>query len=510
MEQLRFDELYRSLQIDGKLINARSLIKRAAMRWPDKVMVYCNDAQITYHELYMRALDLAHTLRNHGVKKGERVIIFYENSIEFYIAYFAVWIAGAIVAPLNVFLSEQEFLKIVENAQPVVIIISPHLKEKINLVPHGTLPFMISIIDKTAHLPASIKPLDEEEQDNDSLAALLYTSGTTGFPKGVMLSSNNIVINALQGIARFDVSPNERVFCALPLFHSLPQNLCMWSATIVGASSIIVEKIERRSLLRGISYKPTIIVAVPALYGLFCMLKTVRFGNVKWFVSGGDALSDKIRGLFALIYGRKICNGYGLTEASPFISIDTDDYTQPTSTIGKPFVGIDWSLRNDEGKEVRKGAIGTFWIKGKNIMLGYYKAPDATHAIIKHGWLNTGDLAYCDSNGKIVLAGRERDLISNKGLKIYPQEVENILLSHPPVLQAAVIGIKTSGNEEVPVAFIATKENNTELLIEQLRNLCARSLAAYKIPRQFYIRKELPITTTGKVNKKLLKAEIDG
>lgn len=441
MEQLRYDELYRSLQVDGKLINVRSLIKRAAQRWPNKVMVFCKDAQITYQELYVRALAFAHTLRSHGVKKGERVIIFYENSIEFYIAYFAVWIAGAIVAPLNVFLSEHEFLKIVEDAEPRLIIISDHLKEKIDQVPHGALPFMITI-DRKARLPDYSKPLEEDEQDNDSLAALLYTSGTTGFPKGVMLSSNNIVINAIQGIARFEVSPDERVFCALPLFHALPQNLCMWSATIVGASSIIVEKIERRSLFKGISYKPTMVVAVPALYGLFCMLKTIRFGKVKYFVSGGDALSDKIRGLFELIYGRKLCNGYGLTEAAPFISIDIDDYTQPTNTIGRPFVGIDWSLRNDEGKEVRKGAIGTLWIKGKNVMLGYYKAPDATHAIIKHGWLNTGDLAYSDSNGKIILAGRERDLISNKGLKIYPQEVENILLSTLPFCKPRSSGLK--------------------------------------------------------------------
>jgi long-chain acyl-CoA synthetase len=325
-----------------------------------------------------------------------------------------------------------------------------------------------------------------------------------------MLSSDNIVINAIQGIARFEIGPQERVFCALPLFHSLPQNICMWSAMIVGATAIIVEKIERRTLLKGIAQKPTMVVAVPALYGLFCMLKTIRFGNVKYFLSGGDALSDKIRGLFELIYGRKLCNGYGLTEASPFIAIDVDDYTQPTNTIGKPFVGIEVSIRDEHGEELRKGSIGTLWIRGPNIMLGYYKAPEATRAIIKNGWLNTGDLAYLTSTGKIVLAGRERDLISNKGLKIYPQEVENILLTHPQVLQAAVIGIRDSENEEIPVAFIASKEQDTLTLIEQLRALCSRSLASYKIPRQYYIRRELPVTTTGKVNKKLLLAELRG
>ena len=210
-EHLRYDELYRSLEINGKLINARELLARAAARWPDKKMVICHEKSITYREVYNKALDFAHTLRKEGVKKGERVVIFYENSIEFYIAYFAVWLAGGIVAPLNVFLTEHEFLKIVHDAQPRVIIISAHLKEKINAIAHRTLPVMVSTIEKDSRT-LNTSPLSQEEMDNDSLAALLYTSGTTGFPKGVMLSSNNIVINAIQGIARFEVSPHERVF----------------------------------------------------------------------------------------------------------------------------------------------------------------------------------------------------------------------------------------------------------------------------------------------------------
>lgn len=512
-EKHRYNELYRSLLEHGKLMNVRGLIGRAARLWPDKAIVICNEKQITYEELYLRALQLAHTLRERGVKKGERVIIFYENSIEFYVAYFAVWLAGGIVAPLNVFLHEHEFIKIVHEAVPRIIIVSPTLKEKLHLQ-DVDYPNMISGIDIDSprgqlRTRAELQLEDTEHHEDNELAALLYTSGTTGFPKGVMLSSHNIIINAIQGIARFEVKEDERVFCALPLFHSLPQNICMWAATIVGATAIIVEKIERRALLKGIAHKPTIIVAVPALYGLFCMLKTVRFGKVKYFISGGDALSDKIRSLFEIMYTRKLCNGYGLTEAAPFIAIDVDDYTQPTNTIGKPFIGIEWALRNDAGTSVRPGSIGTLWIKGDNIMMGYYKAPDATHAIVKNGWLNTGDLAYATAEGKIVLAGRERDLISNKGLKIYPQEVENILLSHAAVLQAGVIGVKDADHDEIPVAFIASKEKNTDALITELRNLCMRSLAPYKVPRRFYIRKELVITTTGKVDKKILRAELE-
>ncbi len=187
-------------------------------------------------------------------------------------------------------------------------------------------------------------------------------------------------------------------------------------------------------------------------------------------------------------------------------AVDCSDYTVPTNTIGKPLLGVSCIIKDEQGQEVQRGTIGTLWVKGGNIMMGYYNAPEATAAILKDGWLNTGDLAYLTVDGKIVLAGRERDLISNKGLKIYPQEVENILLSHTAVLQAGVIGVKEN-DEEIPIAFIASKERDTQKLVTELKGLCLRHLAPYKVPRQFYVRKELPVTTTGKVDKKILKKE---
>ena len=508
----RFNTLYKAFSPDGKLMHAYDLLKRAAQLWPKRTMVICGDDQITYHDLYSRSKLLAHTLRSHGVRKGERVIIYYENSIQFYVAYFAVWHAGGIVAPLNVFLHETELVRIIHESEPKVLIVSPSLLKKLDEYPHGELPPIISEIDITSPLPKTIEPFDSEEEpeelDEDDTIAILYTSGTTGFPKGVMLSSKNIVTNTLQGVSSFDVGKNERVFCPLPLFHSLPQNICVWSIMVAGATAIIVPKIDRRSLMKGIAQKPTLIVAVPALYGLFCMLKKLKFGSVKYFIAGGDALSDKIRGLFALVYGRKIGNGYGLTETSPFVSVDFDDYTQPTGTIGKPFPGIRYMIRDKEGKDLPQGEIGVLWLAGDNIMKGYYKAPEATAEVIKDGWFNTGDLGYITKDGKVVLAGRERDLISNKVLKIYPQEVENVLLSYPPVLQVGVIGIKDN-DEEIPVAYIGTKEPEEKHpeLIEALRSHCQRNLAAYKVPRQFFIRRDLETTTTGKVDKKVLRAQ---
>jgi long-chain acyl-CoA synthetase len=506
-EKQRYQTLYQSLTQDGEGLQVNTLLRRAAKKWPENTILICNDEHITYKELYQRSIVMAERLIAMGVHQGDRVLIFYENSIEFYIAYFAVWEIGAIVAPLNVYLHEAEFLHIVDDAQPKVLIISSHLLQKITSRSLDTLPPIISEIDKTSPLPTKLPSLAIPPRDTDAIATILYTSGTTGFPKGVMLSSRNIIINAIQGIARLEVTEQDRVFCPLPLFHSLPQNVCVWANTVLGATAITVSKIDRTSLLKGISHKPTVVIAVPALYGLFCMMKTIEFGKVKYFFSGGDALSDKVRSFFGLIYRRKIGNGYGLTETSPFLCADADDYTQPTNTVGKPFIGVSCSIRNEQNKEVPQGDVGILWVKGDNIMLGYYNAPEATANVLQDGWLNTGDLAYIDKNGKVVLAGRERDLIVNKGIKIYPQEVENVLLSHPEVVQAGVIGVKED-DEEIPVAFVASRTSNPQALIKDLEALCRRTLAFYKVPRKFIVKRELPVTTTGKVDKKILRAEL--
>lgn len=511
-EKQLFNNLYNKLTYNNHLIHTSALLSRAAAMYPNNDAVICDEESITYAHLYASACLFAEKLAQHGVTTGDRVLLFYENSLEFYIAYFGVWQLGAVVAPLNVFLSEAEFMHIVGDATPKAIVISPTLKNKLsqeNIVQLPTLLEQQDILKTTITTEITKIPTrDYHTFTDDTISALLYTSGTTGFPKGVMLSSRNIITNTLQAIARLGASDKDRVYCALPLFHSLPQNTCMWSTLVVGACAIIVPKIERRSLLNGFKHKPTVVVAVPALYGLFVLLKTIDFSTVRFFFSGGDALSDKVRSAFKLVYQRTICNGYGLTETSPFIAVDIDDFIKPTSNVGEPLIGLYCTIRDEHNNSLPAYHIGTLWVKGDNIMLGYYNAPEATDAVLQDGWLNTGDLAYLDAYGKIVLSGRERELISQKGLKIYPQEVENILLSHSAVMQAAVIGFAQGNEGEIALAFIGTKASDHKALIEDLRNLCLQNLAPYKVPREFIIKSELPVNPTGKVDKKSLKAEL--
>lgn len=503
--QKKFDELTKELSPSGTLQHPNTLLQRAARLWPTRVALVCEDRSITFKALYDRASFLANRLVSEKeIKPGDRILILYENSIDFYIGYHAAWMAGAIVAPLNVFLTEQELHHIIGDADPKLIITSPTLCKKI--AEQTTRPLICdNLTDLTAEgekLPLDFVPQSPAITD---CTLLLYTSGTTGLPKGVMHSGESIMTNCMQGISNFDFTAQERLLAALPLFHSYMQNVSVWSALVVGALVIIVPRISRPALLKSLKQRPTIIPGIPQLFGLFCLMKGVTFPDVKFFVSGGDALSPTIKLGFELLFNRRLINGYGLTETAPFIAVNFDDGHAPTDCVGKPLGGIELSIRVD-GAPVPHNTIGTIWVRGKNIMLGYYNAPEATGLALQDGWFNTGDLGYIDQEGRLVLAGREKDLIVHNGMKIYPQEVEAVLTQHPDVRIAAVIGVK-SGKTEVPVAFIVLNRP-VENIEKILKKQCKQLLAPYKIPQLFYLRDRLPETATGKIDKKVLRLEL--
>jgi len=217
-------------------------------------------------------------------------------------------------------------------------------------------------------------------------------------------------------------------------------------------------------------------------------------------------MPDKIRSYFSLLYGRKICSGYGLTETSPMISADLEDVLVSTNTVGKPVIGLQCVAKDEQGNDVPRGEVGELWVKGDNVMLGYYNAPEATADTMHDGWLKTGDLVYFDAQGKIVISGRIKDLIIHKGFNIYPQEVENVLISHANVLRAAVIGRMDDEHGETPIAYVQLRQAQ-EGIERELKKLCMQNLASYKIPREFIcVTKDLPTTATGKINKKALRA----
>ncbi len=497
-EKQLYENLYQQILINDKIMFVGTILQRAAQLYPDQVALICENSSLTYKELYKRTLAFTKKLIARGVKPRDRVCLLFENSIEFYIGYYAAWQAGAVIAPLNTFLHERELNHIASDAKPAAMIVSQKLSASVNHIAPVmfTEQDMQELSDDESYTIPTLEP--------DEVAALLYTSGTTGLPKGVMLSSANIMTGMLQGIARLKVVAGVRVFGVLPFFHSMAQMACIWGPLFVGATVIIVPKIERHAMRDALKHKPTIFLGVPGLYGVLCMLN-MKLDTVDNFFCGGDALPDKIRSMFELVYQRKLCNGYGLTESSPVISAELEDLLLPTNCIGRPLAAITVSIRDEEGKELKQGDIGILWVKGPNVMLGYYNLPELTQQVLRDGWLNTGDFAYVDEQGRLFISGRHKDLIVNKGVKIYPQEVENVLLTHPAVTGVGVIGVPDIDGETI-VACVEVK-NPTPSIEHELRELCQRDLSAYKVPRQFIILSVLPRTPLGKVDKKQLKAQ---
>jgi long-chain acyl-CoA synthetase len=513
-EQESFDRYYQSALVDGKIMYAGLLLQRAARLFPNNIALICRDTSLTFKEAYYKSLAITKKLIQMGVSPRDRVILLFENSIEFYLGYYAVWQAGAVVAPLNTFLHEKELHHIIKDAKPKAMIISRNFAQRLeefdsaSLPPYLTEDELADITKKTEEDPYfSIPSLEENE-----MAALLYTSGTTGFPKGVMLSSKNIIINVIQGVCRTDVTAQDSVYAVLPLFHSFAQNSCVWGSFFVGGTTIVVPRIEKKLLLEGLVHKPTVILGVPALYGFFCLMKNAPFHAVKYFISGGDALPDKIRMAFELIYRRRLCNGYGLTETAPLIAVNLEDELLAPNTVGTISIGIECCLRDEQGNEVKRGERGVLWVRGDNVMLGYYNEPAMTNEVLRDGWLNTGDGAFFDEQQRLIICGRSKDLIIHKGFNIYPQEIENVILSHPAVVNVGVVGKKDTDVGEVPVAFVVLKEPAPASIEKILRDLCKQHLAVYKIPKQFFILKqeELPLTSLRKVDKKQLRKKYLG
>lgn len=520
-EQSIFDNLKKLFTTNNKFVYAGTLLQLAYKRHPQKTALVLSNTSINYQDFYYKAICISKDLQNKfDIKPRDRVLLFYENSIDFYVAYFGIWHCGAVIIPVNIFLHERELAHIIQDSKPRAIIASSALKPKIEQL--ALEPYQLSLPPIASTELFDLAPVTEQEKkqtidsfvvqelDSEEMCVLLYTSGTTGLSKGVMLSSKNVVCNALQGYARFSLyglSHDERFFCVLPLFHVFAQNVCLWLPTIIGATVIIVSKIDRKLMLDGLAFKPTIFFGFPALYGLLCLMRTAPLNSVKMFVSGADMLPDKIRHGFALTYGRKICAGYGLSEASPTIAVNHENVQVNTTVVGYPLVGIECSIRDNNGQSLPINQTGILWVKGDNIMMGYYKTPQATSEILVDGWLNTGDLANIDANGRLAISGRTKDIIIHKGFNIYPAEIENILLSHPAVFKAAVIGQAEDLSGQIPIAFVATKTMHAGLE-ESLRNLCMHSLAGYKVPKKFVCLEDLPMSATGKIDKKQLQQHV--
>jgi len=505
--------LYNKLRAEwvdaGHIRGVNHLLPRSVALYGDRTALIAPDRTLTYKQLWFYSLVVADWLLTRGVTVGSRVALHIPNSAEFYCAYFAVWHLGAVVVPLNIYLHPREVAAVLADATPVVVITVSSMQGHYDVPTIILDSYLWGFAYDEADLVQRQQRLAIAFRGSEETAVILYTSGSSGVPKGVMLSGKNVLTNALQTRARLErvvgSGKRERFLAVLPLFHAFSQNASMWLPVMIGATIITVPKIDRRSLLQGLEHKPTLFFGFPALFGLLVMMRTAPLDSIKLFVSGADALPDKIRMAFSLMYGRKICSGYGLTEASPVVAVDGEGQDHPTNMVGRAVIGMQCQIRDKELNPLPYGTVGTLWVRGDNVMQGYYNDPGLTASVIHDGWLNTGDLATIEQDGAITIVGRSKDLIINKGFNIYPQEVENVLLRHPAIIKAAVVAQDEDGGQ-VPVAYVAVREG-VKVLPAEITAFCRDNLAAYKVPRIVTCLSDLPMTATGKVDKKMLNGD---
>jgi long-chain acyl-CoA synthetase len=486
-------------------------------------LVFKGEAR-SYAELQRDIERWAAVLSSRGVKAGDSFGLVMRNAPEFVITFFALVRLGARVVPVNFLLKADEISYIFEDAGVVGVLTQPpflgNVMEARKKLP-GLRDVIVTgapregILSYEALLGARPDPVPDlpRVSDPSAVAMIIYTSGTTGKPKGAMLTHQNFISNAEQCYAMVPSLRRRDVFlCLLPMFHSFAWTVCVLLPVSLGCKVVIMESIQPfGDVIKQIfKQRVSIFVAVPPIYAALLRVPfwwPMRFINpLRVCISGAAGLPAPVHDKFEKKFGVPLMEGYGLTEASPVVSLNPEE-RRLAGSIGKPLPGIELRFVNESGNSVPQGEVGEICIRGGNVMKGYYHEEEATREAFldpERQWLRTGDLGYLDPDGYVHISDRKKDLIIVKGLNVYPKEVEDILLSHPAVNEAAVVGIADETGDELIRAFVTLKEG-AQVDKQELMKLCRGKLAPYKCPKDLEIRKELPKNTLGKILKRELR-----
>lgn len=496
-------------------MNISSLLTHNAFKYPNKEAVVDPYKRYTYEQLNDQVNRLAAQLTLRGFTKGTKIIIYMPNVVEFAVVYFAIQRIGAIVVPINAkfMLPEVEF--IIEHAGADVLFVHellyPAIKElsgKLVLVKTGqkenswlSLEELIEQGDPT--------PIDCNLKEDDE-STILYTSGTTGNPKGVLFSNRNILTVARMVLVEQQFSPESKSLLMMPLSHSAPLHLMFIAACYVGATSVLVPTFTPDLLLDFVEKeKITHFFGAPVAYLLTAQHPDVKnrdLSSMKWWIYGGAPLSaSEVEYIQEAFQTDRLMCVYGLTEGGPSGSLlFAEEHGEKTGSIGKRApLHTELRIIREDGHDVDVEEIGEIILRGEGTMLGYYNNPEATKEVFVHGdWIRSGDLARKDKDGYMWIVDRKKDVIISGGQNIYPKEVEDILLQIPSVTEVAIVGKPHRVWGESPVAYIvATEKINGDKVKAELEH----KLASYKIPRKFIQLEELPRNASGKILKRQLK-----
>lgn len=530
------------------IIPLPQLLFETVRRYPKSPALIYYGKTITYQQLDLLSNRLANALIELGVQKGDRVAIMLPNVPQCVIGYFGALKAGAIVVQTNPLYVERELEHQINDSGAETIIALDLFYERIAHIQHRVSLKRIIVTGAGDYLPPILKllyPLKAMKEGQrvrvprhppvydfvnllkqaeaiqpivpvvpEDTALFQYTGGTTGVPKGVMLSHANLVANAYQCRTWMpSLRDGEEVFLGVvPFFHVYGLTTCMNLGLLVGACLVLLPRFKTDDVLKAIvKYRVTIFMGVQAMYvaiNNFSRIGKFDLSSIRICISGAGPLHGEVQDRFEELTGGKLVEGYGLSEASPVTHCTPIYGPRKKGSIGLPFPDTDVKIVDQETsqRELPIGEIGEVAIRGPQVMQGYWKKEDETKEVLREGWLYTGDLARMDEEGYFYIVDRKKDMIKTRGENVYPREVEEILFRHPKIKEAVVVGIPDTFSVEVIKAYVVLKERE-HATAEEIIEYCSKELAKFKVPKMIEFRKELPKTMVGKVLRRVLLEE---
>ncbi len=472
--------------------------------------IFFEGGSTTHGHLRKKINSLAASLRRAGVGPGVHVALVFPNVPDFVFSYFAVLAAGGVVVPVNPLFKPYEMKYILSHSDARLVLYSRFFENTVKKsVSKEVLLADELVLSQWMEKDEEFTPTPREKND---LAVIMYTSGTTGRPKGAMLSHGNLLADSEAVIEGLKLEREDVMLTVLPLFHSFGAMVGMISPLRRGARTALVPRFTPEAVIKAIKqYGATVFPAVPPMFALLNRVKDISrqdLPSLKYCISGGAPLPLEVMEEFERKFGVPIYEGDGPTECSPVTSVNPIGGKRKPGSIGLPVKNVEMEIADEEGNFLPPGQIGEIVVRGPNVFLGYYKDPQATKEAFFGDWFRTGDLGKKDEEGYFYIVDRKKDMIIVDGLNVYPREVEELLYRFPQVAEAAVVGKPHPLHGEIPVAFVSLKDRSgwDEA---RVRKYLRKHLAQYKIPRQFYILDSLPKTPTGKISKVELRRRLE-
>jgi long-chain acyl-CoA synthetase len=485
--------------------NLAANLTSTAERCGDRIALKLDDAELSYALLDEGSARVAGLLRAKGIAPGDRVGIMLPNVPYFAVVYYAILRLGAVVVPMNVLLKGREVAFYLRDSEAKAVFAwhgfadaaragATEAASELVLVKPGEFEQLLAGADAVREVA---------EAAGDDTAVILYTSGTTGTPKGAELTHHNLGSNTATSSSLFGVDESDVVLGALPLFHSFGQTCAMNNCVRVGGTLTLIPRFDPDKALQIIERdNVTVFLGVPTMYAAMLHSRTeADTSTLRLCGSGGAAMPVEIMRAFEQKFGCQILEGYGLSETSPVASFNRRDRERKPGSIGLPIDGVEMRVIDDDDREVPQGEVGEIVIRGENVMKGYWNRPGATAEAIRDGWFHSGDMARVDEDGYFFIVDRKKDMIIRGGYNVYPREIEEVLYEHPAVAEAAVIGVPHDELGEEVAAVVALKEGQ-QAGADELREHVKEQVAAYKYPRKVYFVDELPKGPTGKILKR--------